>query len=148
MRNTEDIIRLLGEDRLKIIETGCIVTRSVARWVSNNPESEFVNVDLDFPLQLATHKELECDGTARYCTFLNQDHGRYLSTRTWADIVFLNPSDLQSGVVEFLLAVSTGARLIVIHDYQSRAALAVKRAKEIGWEYESSGMQNILRRPE
>lgn len=147
MRNAEEILNSLGEDRLKIVETGCVATRSIARWVSKHSESEFFNIDLDFPLQLATHRELECDGTARYTTFLTQDHGKYLSTRTWADIIFLNPPDLQSGVVEFLLAVSTGARLIVINDYQARAALAVKRAKEIGWEYEFSGMQNILRRP-
>jgi hypothetical protein len=146
MRNAEDILSSLNDDRLKIIETGCVATRSITRWVSNHSESEFVNVDLDFPLQLATHKELECDGIARHCTFLNQDHGKYLSTRTWADVIFLNPPDLQSGVMEFLLAVSTGARLIVMNDYQARSALAIKRAREIGWEYESSGMQNILKR--
>jgi hypothetical protein len=147
MKTVEEILDSLKSARLTIVETGCANTREIARWVSQHPESEFTNIDLNFPVQMALHRELESDHTARYCTFLTQDHTRYLSTRTWADCVFLHPTDLQTGVIEFLLAVSTGAQLIVITDYQSRGALAVKRAKEFGWEFESSGDLNILRRP-
>lgn len=146
MRDAGEILESLGEPRLKIVETGCANSRSIARWVSENPESDFITVDLDFELQLATHMKLELDGTARFCRFLTQDHTKYLSNRTWVDVVFLNPSDLQNGLTEFLLAVSTGARIIVFTDYQAKAALAIKRAKEIGWQYENAGELNILRR--
>lgn len=146
MRDAKEILESLGESRLKIVETGCFNSRSIARWVSENPESDFINVDLDFTLQLATHKELETDGTARFCRFLTQDHTKYLSNRTWVDVIFLNPPDLQNGLTEFLLAVSTGARIIVINDYQAKAALAIRRAKDLGWQYENAGPLNILRR--
>ena len=146
MQTVEEILNSLDKAYPSIVETGCVHTIEIADWVSKHEGADFTNIDLDFPLQLATHKDLEVNHTARYCTFLTQDHGKYLSTRTWVDICFLNPPDLQAGVVEFLLAVSTGAKLIVMSDYQSRSALAVKRAKEIGWEFESSGNLNILKR--
>lgn len=147
MQTVEEILDSLGKDDPQIVETGCVHTIEIADWVAKHPYAEFTNVDLDFSLQLATHKDLETNHTARYCTFLNQDHSKHLSSRTWLDVVFLNPPDLQAGVVEFLLAISTGAWIIVMADYQSRSAQAIKRAREIGWEYESSGNLNILRRP-
>ena len=146
MRNAEEILESLEEPRLRIVETGNVSTRSIARWVSQHRDSEFVSVDLNSPLQLATHRELECDGTARYCTFLTQDHNKFLSAQTWRDVCFLNPPDLQDGLIEFSLAASTGARLIVISDYQTRAALAVRKARESGWTFESHGMLSVLRR--
>ncbi len=147
MQTVEEILNSLDNSCPSIVETGCVHTLEIADWVSRHPTANFVNIDLDFALQLATHKDLESNHTARYCTFLTQDHGKYLSTRTWLDAVFLHPSDLQAGVVEFLLALSTGARIIVIDGYQTRGALAIKRAKQIGWEFEASGELNILRRP-
>lgn len=142
------ILGSLEQPRLKIVETGCANTREIARWVFRHSESTYSTADLDSTIQFFRHKELEEDGTARYCTFLTQDHTKFLSNRTWVDVVFLHAPDLQAGLTEFLLAISTGARLIVMTDYQSRAALAIKRAKEIGWTYESAGELNILRRPQ
>lgn len=142
------ILNSLGPKRLKIIETGCVNSREIARWVSKHTDSIYGCADLDSKIQFDKHKELEQDGTARYCTFLTQDHNQFLSNRSWSDVAFLHAPDLQSGLTEFLLAISTGARVIVMTDYQSRAALAIKRAKEIGWIYESVGDLNILRRPQ
>jgi hypothetical protein len=147
MSQVQDLLNSLNERRLQIVETGCANTKDITRWVSENPDSEFINVDLDFRLQVLVHTELEAENIARHCRFLTQDHCKYLSNRTWVDAVFLNPQDLQNGQMEFLLAISTGAKTIVMSDYQTRAALAIKRAKEIGWEYESAGSLNILRRP-
>lgn len=146
MSSIEEVLDSLGKDNPQIIETGCRNTQDIARWVSKHPDSDFINVDTDFQLQLATHRELEKETIARYCRFLVKDHNLYLSSRTWVDVVFLNPSDLQTGLTEFLLAISTGAGIIVINDYQTRGALAIKRAREINWDYESSGHLNILRR--
>lgn len=142
------ILDSLNAPRQTIVETGCYSTRAIATWVFSHPGSKFITADLDITTQFFRHKELEEDGTARYCTFLTQDHTKFLSNRTWVDVAFLHAPDLQAGLTEFLLAISTGARLIVMTDYQSRAALAIKRAKEIGWMYESAGELNILRRPE
>lgn len=143
-----EILDSLEQSRLKIVETGCANTREIACWVAKHPESLYACADLDSVNQFHRHKELEQDGTARYCTFLTQDHTKFLSNRTWVDVAFLHAPDLQAGLTEFLLAISTGARLIVMTDYQSRAALAIKRAKEIGWTYEAVGNLNILRRPQ
>lgn len=147
MRNAGEVLDSLNKDRLVVIETGVIYTREIALWISQHSESRFTNVDLNSNLQYATHKELECDGTARYCTFRTQDHAKYLSEQTWVDAVFINAPDLQSGLVEFLLAVSSGAKIIVMNDFQTRSALAIRRAQELGWEFTSAGMMNILRRP-
>jgi hypothetical protein len=142
-----ELLCSLNNSRLSIIETGCTYTRTIARWVKAHPESTFVCVDLNFGLLLETHKELEQESSARYCTFLSQEHEKWLNKTTWLDAAFLNPDDLQAGLRELNLAMSAGARLIVIADYQSRGAWAIKRAKELGWEFESAGDLNILRRP-
>lgn len=143
-----EILDSLGQPRLIVVETGNQCTREIARWVAKHPESPYACADLDSAVQFDRHKELEQDGTARHCTFLTQDHTKFLSNRTWVDVAVLHAPDLQAGLTEFLLAISTGARLIVMTDYQSRAAVAIKRAKEIGWTYESTGDLNILRRPD
>ena len=142
-----DLLSSLDNTRPNILETGCTYTRSIARWVQSHPDSNFVCVDLNFGLLLDTHKELEKDGTARYCTFLSQEHEKWLLKATWLDIAFLNPADLHSGLSEFNLAISAGAKIVVFTDYQTRGAIAIRQAKEMGWEYESIGSLNILRRP-
>lgn len=142
----KDILDSLESDRIKIVETGCTFTRDIALWVSKHPESHFINADLNSEFQYEVHSILEEYGTARYCTFLTQDHYQLLSKQTWVDIAFLQPVDLQSGLQEFLLAVSTGARVVVMRDFQSRAGWAIRRAKELGWRFEYDGDLNILRR--
>jgi len=142
-----ELLESLNSSRLSIIETGYAYTRTIAQWVQRNPESVFTCVDLNFGLLLGIHQALERDRTAQYCTILAQEHTKWLNKCTWLDAAFLNPDDLKSGVEEFNLAVSAGAQLIVLSDYQTRAAFAIKRAKEIGWQYESAGPLNILRRP-
>jgi len=135
---------------LQIVETGSAFTQAIAEWVAKQQYiSEFISVDLDFQNQLATHRELEKEGVARYCRFLTQDHIRYLSTRTWVDAIFLDPPDLQSGVTEFLIASSTGAKAIAMSDYQTKSAQAIRRAKDLGWRYVGFRSDfNILRRPD
>jgi len=135
---------------LQIVETGGAFTEPIAKWISNQQSmSEFISVDLDFQNQLLTHRELEREGVAKFCRFLTQDHIRYLSTRTWVDCVFLDAPDLQSGLTEFLIASSTGAKVIVMSDYQTKSAHAIKRAKDLGWKYAGFRSDfNILRRPE
>ena len=141
-----ELLESLGS-RLSIIETGCTYTRTIARWVQSHPESNFACVDLNFSLLLETHRELEKDSTARYCTFLSQEHEKWLNKTTWLDAAFLNPADLAAGMGEFTLAVSAGARLVVINDYQTRGAWAIRQAKDFGWSYEATSQLNILRRP-
>lgn len=142
-----ELLESLNKSRLSIIETGCTYTRTIARWIARNPESTFSCVDLNVGELIETHHALESDVTARYCAFLSQEHAKWLNKTTWLDAAFLKPDDLKSGIEEFNLAASAGAHLIVFSDYQTRAAFAIKRAKEIGWQYESAGPLNILRRP-
>lgn len=148
-----EIAQLLdGFDKpnLRIVETGGAFTQAVAKWISRQQfTSEFISVDLDFQSQIRTHHELEREGVAKYCRFLTQDHIRYLSTRTWVDAIFLDPPDLQSGLTEFLIASSTGAKVIAMSDYQTKSAQAIRRAKDLGWKYAGFRSDfNILRRPE
>lgn len=147
--NVSELLDSLGNKRLSIIETGCVYTKEIAGWVSRHPESTFVCVDLNFSLLLSTHKKLEEDCIARYCTFLSQEHSKWLINATWLDVAFLHPEDLQAGLKELALAMSAGAQIIVIADYQSSGAWAIQTAKNYGWHYtasEENGM-NILRRP-
>lgn len=131
---------------LRIVETGVRSTRQIAKWISDHQECKFESIDLDGKLQEATHLELEIDGTARYCTFHTQSPNKFLSAATWIDVVFLNPSDLQSGEEEFSLAISAGARSVIMSDYQARAAKAIIKARKLGWKYTQVEDYLVLRR--
>lgn len=133
---------------LKIAETGCVSTAAIASWVSQHLGSSFVSVDLDIRRQIAEHHALECQGLSKYYNFLTRDHNKYLSEQTWLDVVFLVPPDLQAGLEEFSLAVSTGAGTIIMYDFQTRSALAVRKAQALGWKVAHHGMYSVLRRPE
>jgi hypothetical protein len=140
------LLSSIDKAELSIVETGCVHTRNIAAWVRDHPDSKFVCVDLNFSHLLETHRQLEKDNTARYCTFLTQEPLKWLVKATWLDVAFLNPDNLLSGLNEFNLAMSAGARLIVLSDYQSSGAWAIRDAKKLGWEFEFSGNLNILRR--
>ena len=131
---------------LKIVETGTHDTKMIAIWCSKNTESSFVTVDLDSSLQESYHKELEELNAASSYTFRTQEHKKFLSELSWIDIAFLYPDNLQEGLAEFQLAISAGARVIIMHDYQSRSNLAVKQAKRLGWEVHFTGDYAILLR--
>jgi hypothetical protein len=103
-------------------------------------------VDMNLGDLIEAHSVLERRGLAKHCTFLSQDHMKWLTKVNWIDVAFLKPETLQAGVDEFTMAASAGAKLIILSDYQTRGSFAIKRAKEIGWMYESSGVLNILRR--
>jgi predicted O-methyltransferase YrrM len=145
---------------LKIIETGCMrdlavsaqygdgwSTLYIARWVSKHPGSEFHTVDLSANSIELAHAALEAEGLAQYCTFHLQDSLKFLAQATWADFCFLDSCDgLQHGLDEFRLAASTGARLIVMDDYQTKASLAVKEARNLGWDVQFVNRYSVLRR--
>ena len=146
---------------LKIIETGCMrdlalsaewgdgwSTVYIARWVKQHPESDFHTVDLSANSIELAHAALEAEGLARFCTFHLQDSLKFLSGVSFADFCFLDSCDgLQHGLDEFRLAVSTGARLIVMDDFSTKAAWAVKSAKELGWGVQFADRYSVLRRP-
>ena len=119
---------------LRIVETGTHDTRMIAIWCSKNTASTFVSVDLDSATQESYHKELEELGAASAYTFRTQDHKKFLSELTWVDVAFLYPENLQEGLAEFQLAISAGARAVIMHNYQSKSNLAVKQAKRFGWD--------------
>jgi hypothetical protein len=148
MLTVKELLDSLNNPRLSIVETGCEYTGYIAEWVASHPESTYNCVDLNFSLLLRTHRELEENHTARYCTFRSQDHEKWLLGMTWLDAAFLTPESLAAGLGEFGLAMSAGAKLIVMSDYQGKSAWAIKQAKEFGWAYiaAANGM-NVLRRP-
>ncbi len=131
---------------LKIIETGTKDTIDIATWCSQNIASSFVNVDLDGSKQEQDHKILEAKNAASSYTFRTQEHKKFLSDLSWIDIAFLYPEDLQDGLEEFKLAVSAGARVVIMHEYQSKAYIAVQQAKRFGWEAHYTGDYTILMR--
>lgn len=143
--NAFDVLESLGQPSLSIVETGCVHTTDIAEWVRLHSGS-FTCVDMNIGDLIEAHNHLERRGLAKHCTFLSQDHNKWLAKTTWLDVAFLKPTDLQAGVEEFTLAASAGAKVIVLSDYQTRASFAIRQAREFGWEYESSENLNILRR--
>lgn len=146
---------------LKIVETGCMrdlalsaewgdgwSTLYIARWVSKHPECEFHTVDLSANSIDLAHAALEAEELAQYCAFHLQDSIKFLNAQTWIDFAFLDSCDgLQHGLDEFRLAASAGTRLIVMDDYQTKAALAVKEAKNLGWNVSFADRYSVFRRP-
>lgn len=146
---------------LKIVETGCMrdlalsaewgdgwSTLYIARWVSKHPGCEFHTVDLSANSIDLAHAALEAEGLAQYCAFHLQDSIKFLNAQTWIDFAFLDSCDgLQHGLDEFRLAASAGTRLIVMDDYQTKAALAVKEAKNLGWNVSFADRYSVFRRP-
>lgn len=123
-------------------------TLYISRWVAKHSECEFHTVDLDSNAVELAHMALDAENLAKYCTFHIQDSLRFLSTQTWIDFAFLDSCDgLQHGLEEFRLAMSAGARLIVMDDYQTKSIWAVKEAKRLGWEFTQEDRYSILRRP-
>jgi hypothetical protein len=146
---------------LVIVETGCMrdirplsefsdgwSTLYIARWVALNSNCSFHSVDLDANAVLVAHKALEAESIARYCTFHVQDSIKYLTSLTWVDFALLDSCDgLQHGLDEFRLAVSAGASVIVMDDYQTKAAWAVKQAQEhMGWSVQQVDRYSVLKR--
>lgn len=132
---------------IRIVETGTFSTRPIAKWVREHRECTFESIDLDGRLQGAIHAELECDGTNACCTFHTQDPDKFLGSSTWIDVAFLYPADLQEGQQQFSLAISAGARVVVLTDYQRRSALAVRKAKALGWQISYLEDYLVLSRP-
>ena len=146
---------------LVIVETGCLrmeapigefadgwSTLYIAQWIREHPDCEFHSVDLSANAIGIAHDKLENALLAKYCTFHCQDSLKFLGGMTWIDFAFLDSCDgLEHGVDEFRLAASAGASVIVMDDYQTKAAWAVKEARELGWQYEQRERYSILKRP-
>lgn len=146
---------------LKIVETGCMrdlavaaewgdgwSTLYIARWVSKHPECVFHTVDLNSNSIDLAHMALEAEALAKFCSFHLQDSIKFLGNQTWIDFAFLDSCDgLQHGLDEFRLAVSAGTKLIVMDDYQTKAAWAVQEAKKLGWLVNQVDRYSLLRRP-
>lgn len=124
----------------------------IARWVAEHStetpsDCVFHSVDLNANAIEVAHQMLEEEHLARFCIFHVQDSQKFLSRLTWADFVLLDSCDgLQHGVDEFRLAASAGASVIVMDDYQTKAAWAVKEARETGWSFEQRGRYSVLKR--
>lgn len=146
---------------IKVYETGCMrdlacsaefgdgwSTLYISRWIKNHPGSTFDSVDLNINAIELAHAALEADGLADCCTFHCQDSLKFLSKINWADLIFLDSCDgLQHGLDEFRLAASTGAKIILLDDYQSKAIWAVNESKKMGWAFEQVDRYSVLRRP-
>lgn len=132
---------------LKIVETGVRDTVDIAVWCAKNPTATFVTVDLDAVRQQADHKILEELDSAFAYTYRTQDHKKFLIELSWIDVAFLSPDNLDQGLEEFQLAISAGAAVVVMRDYQSKAFLAVKQAKRLGWGAHYTGDYSIMIRP-
>jgi predicted O-methyltransferase YrrM len=146
---------------LKIIETGCLrdlgttsefsdgwSTLWIARWAKEHEGTEFHSVDLSIAAIELAHMALEAEDLAAYCQFHCQDSLKYLASQTWVDFCFLDSCDgLQHGLDEFRLAASAGSQLVVMDDYATKAAWAVREAKQLNWEYCCIDRYSVLRRP-
>lgn len=119
----------------------------IAEWVSKHPSCNFHSVDLNNDAIEIAHQFLVDKGLAKYCAFHCQDSLKYLSDLKWVDFAFLDSCDgLEHGVEEFRLAASAGASVVVMDDYQTKAAWAVKEAQKNGWRFVQLDRYSILRR--
>lgn len=147
---------------IRIVETGCMrdlsttsetsdgwSTLYIARWVKEHPDCIFDSVDLNIGAIELAHTALEAEGLAKYCNFHLQDSIKYLSSQTWIDIAYLDSCDgLEHGLAEFRLAASTGASLIILDDFSTKAATAVAEARKLGWHGDvAANRYSVLRRP-
>lgn len=140
------------QSRIQILETGdgsYGSTATLAQWVAYDEEKVdyFKSISLDGAAQERCHRQLEIFGISPYCTFHMQSPMKWLSNLNWLDFVLLNPESLDDGVQQFALAISAGVSIVVIHDYQRGAALAVRKAYGLGWTVENTEIYSILRRP-
>lgn len=140
-----------GSEKKTIVETGfdkrCLF--ELAGHIQKNPQSELESISLDFGKLSDAHLFLEHYGLAAKCTFHLQDPLKFLQSKSWIDAVFLNSRNgLQYAVEEFRLAASTGAKLIVMTDYQTTSAHAIQEATKCGWTYVTHADYYILRRPQ
>jgi hypothetical protein len=140
------------QGRIQIMETGdgsYGSTATIAQWVAADEDKVdfFKSISLDGAMQERCHKQLEIFGLNPYCTFHTQSPLKWLSNMNWLDFVLLNPESLDDGLQQFALAISAGAGLVVIHDYQHGAASAVRKAMGLGWIVENTNIYSILRRP-
>lgn len=131
---------------LHIVSTGCEDVCNIALWVKDHDNATFETADLNGALQESYHKELEEFDAAQYCTFRTQDHKKFLTGLSWIDVAFLNADGLQEGLQEFQLAVSAGARVVVMKNFQTNAAIAVRQAQRYGWAVKSYQDYTILLR--
>lgn len=135
-----------------VIETGDGLygsTAAIADWCSRQNGlmgPDFFSVSMNAVSQQKNHRQLEIFKLAQFCTFRTQAPVKFLTELTWADFVLLHPENLQEGVEQFSLALSAGAGLIVIRDYQTAGAFAVARAAGIGWKVDYDHRYCILRR--
>jgi hypothetical protein len=147
MSTVSELLDSVGKTPLRIVECGFRDTLHIARWVCGFPESMFDSVLMNSRVQEITHQELEKESLAKFCTFRTQSPAKFLSSCSWVDVIFLDSDDLQTGLEEFCIGISTGASLIVMREFQTQAALAVRKAQHLGWSFTTSGNFNILRRP-
>lgn len=147
-------------ENMNIVETGCMRDTSplsefsdgwstlyIARWVKDHPHCTFDSVDLDANATELAHTALEDEGLAKFCTFHTQDSIKYLTSLTWIDFALLDSCDgLQHGLDEFKLAASAGASVVVMDDYQTKAAWAVRQAQLMGWSFQQIERYSILKR--
>jgi hypothetical protein len=106
------------------------------------------SVDLDINSLNALHKKLEDEHLAPFASLHLQEPVRFLLNKTWIDVAFLNHrGGLAAGLEQAKLAMSAGARLIVMTRYQSEAAWAVAFVKKQGWAVEHEGDYSFLTRP-
>jgi len=138
--------------RFRIVETGCASTVEIATWIAavrnmDGKKLDFHSVDPNGILQESVHDSLEAQGLARHVVLHTLGTEKFLGDLTWADVAVLNSADLQTGEREFLLALSAGARMVVTRDFQTRGALAVRKAAELGWDVAHHGLYSVLRRP-
>lgn len=131
---------------MHIVSTGCVDVCNITLWVKEHDNTTFETADLDGLTQESYHKELEEFDAAQYCTFRTQDHKKFLTGLSWIDIAFLNADGLQEGLQEFQLAVSAGARVVVMKHFQTNAAMAVKQAQRYGWSVKAYQDYTLLLR--
>lgn len=106
------------------------------------------SVDLDMDRLNLIHTALEIAQLAPFASLHFQDPQKFLGSKNWLDAAFLNHrGGLVAGLAQFKLAMSAGAQLIVMTNYQTDAAWAVQFAKLQKWNVEHENGYSFLTRP-
>jgi predicted O-methyltransferase YrrM len=146
---------------LVIVETGCLravnpdseagdgwSTLRIVEWLGDSSKGHLWSVDIDPQhLEVAINVLRERSLLDGRVTFMCEESVDALNNMHHIDFAYLDTSDgLNHGLAEFQAAEASGARVIVMDDIATKAALAINYAVDHGWKCTLEDRLAVMRR--
>lgn len=145
---------------IQIVETGCLrstkpeaeegdgwSTKYITEWLkrtyNGKPHPKLISIDMNFE----SVKTAESFVDSSEVIFVPLESVAALERFALIDFAFLDTSDdLNHGLSEFRVAESKGAQVIVMDDFETKAARAFRYAEQNGWHAKRNGRLAIMKR--